>query len=76
MNNTGYRAEWFDDAGKARRDILADMVGTFALIPEVIAFSFAEAGRVEYYLNGKIGAACGRWMIRNQTASKAPKPRL
>ncbi len=35
-----YRAEWFDGAGNARRDILAGMVGTFALIPEVIAFSF------------------------------------
>lgn len=35
-----YRAEWFSDAAGARRDILAGMVGTFALIPEVIAFSF------------------------------------
>ena len=35
-----YRAEWFDGAGNARRDILAGMVATFALIPEVIAFSF------------------------------------
>lgn len=35
-----YRAEWFDGASGARRDILAGMVGTFALIPEVIAFSF------------------------------------
>jgi SulP family sulfate permease len=35
-----YRAEWFDGASSARRDILAGMVGTFALIPEVIAFSF------------------------------------
>ncbi|MFB9047270.1 SulP family inorganic anion transporter [Sphingobium indicum] len=43
MNNTPfsrYRAEWFNGAGNARRDILAGMVGTFALIPEVIAFSF------------------------------------
>jgi len=43
MNNTSfsrYRAEWFNGAGNARRDILAGMVGTFALIPEVIAFSF------------------------------------
>ncbi|CUW46787.1 SulP family inorganic anion transporter [Novacetimonas hansenii] len=32
-----YRDEWF---GNIRRDILAGMVGTFALIPEVIAFSF------------------------------------
>ncbi len=35
-----YRAEWFDGVANARRDILAGMVGTFALIPEVIAFSF------------------------------------
>ena len=35
-----YRAEWFDGAPGARRDVLAGMVGTFALIPEVIAFSF------------------------------------
>ena len=35
-----YRAEWFTSVGAARRDILAGMVGTFALIPEVIAFSF------------------------------------
>lgn len=35
-----YRAEWFSGVGSARRDILAGMVGTFALIPEVIAFSF------------------------------------
>ncbi|UAK23233.1 SulP family inorganic anion transporter [Sphingomonas nostoxanthinifaciens] len=35
-----YRAEWFSGAAAARRDVLAGMVGTFALIPEVIAFSF------------------------------------
>lgn len=35
-----YRASWFQGAGAARRDVLAGMVGTFALIPEVIAFSF------------------------------------
>lgn len=35
-----YRTQWFDGAASARRDILAGMVGTFALIPEVIAFSF------------------------------------
>lgn len=35
-----YRAEWFSGASCARRDVLAGMVGTFALIPEVIAFSF------------------------------------
>ena len=35
-----YRAEWFGGVRAARIDILAGMVGTFALIPEVIAFSF------------------------------------
>ncbi|MDK4805021.1 MAG: SulP family inorganic anion transporter [Novosphingobium aromaticivorans] len=35
-----YRAEWFDGVAAARRDILAGLVATFALIPEVIAFSF------------------------------------
>lgn len=43
MNNTflaRYRAEWFTTPTGARRDVLAGMVGTFALIPEVIAFSF------------------------------------
>lgn len=35
-----YRAEWCEGPAGARRDILAGMVGTFALIPEVIAFSF------------------------------------
>jgi SulP family sulfate permease len=35
-----YRTEWFTGPADARRDILAGMVGTFALIPEVIAFSF------------------------------------
>jgi SulP family sulfate permease len=35
-----YRAEWFSGVGNARRDLLAGMVATFALIPEVIAFSF------------------------------------
>ncbi|MEN2787933.1 SulP family inorganic anion transporter [Sphingomonas qilianensis] len=34
-----YTHEWFSSVGAARRDILAGMVGTFALIPEVIAFS-------------------------------------
>jgi SulP family sulfate permease len=37
---TRYRREWFDGPAAGRRDILAGMVGTFALIPEVIAFSF------------------------------------
>ncbi len=35
-----FRAEWFGGWGALRRDVLAGMVGTFALIPEVIAFSF------------------------------------
>lgn len=35
-----YRSEWFSGFGDLRRDVLAGMVGTFALIPEVIAFSF------------------------------------
>ncbi len=35
-----YRTEWYSGAVDARRDVLAGMVGTFALIPEVIAFSF------------------------------------
>jgi SulP family sulfate permease len=34
------RAEWFTSPGDIRREVLAGMVGTFALIPEVIAFSF------------------------------------
>lgn len=40
MISKTYRAEWFAGPAAARRDILAGMVGTFALIPEVIAFSF------------------------------------
>ena len=35
-----YRTEWFSGLRDLRRDVLAGMVGTFALIPEVIAFSF------------------------------------
>ncbi len=35
-----YRSEWFTNLGDLRREVLAGMVGTFALIPEVIAFSF------------------------------------
>jgi SulP family sulfate permease len=35
-----YRAEWFTTLGDLQREVLAGMVGTFALIPEVIAFSF------------------------------------
>src|SRR3982751_232004 len=40
LSPSRYRAEWFDGVRAARRDVLAGMVGTFALIPEVIAFSF------------------------------------
>ncbi len=32
--------EWFSGMARLRQDVLAGMVGTFALIPEVIAFSF------------------------------------
>jgi sulfate permease, SulP family len=35
-----YRSEWFGSLRDLRREVLAGMVGTFALIPEVIAFSF------------------------------------
>jgi len=35
-----YLAEWSDGVAGARREVLAGMVGTFALIPEVIAFAF------------------------------------
>jgi sulfate permease, SulP family len=35
-----YRSEWFSGFRGLRREVLAGMVGTFALIPEVIAFSF------------------------------------
>jgi SulP family sulfate permease len=35
-----YRSEWFTSLGDLKREVLAGMVGTFALIPEVIAFSF------------------------------------
>src|ERR1700722_14274974 len=35
-----YRSEWVESARLIPREILAGMVGTFALIPEVIAFSF------------------------------------
>jgi SulP family sulfate permease len=34
-----YRSEWFGGSLGFQREILAGMVGTFALIPEVIAFS-------------------------------------
>ncbi|WP_404478139.1 SulP family inorganic anion transporter [Novosphingobium sp. BL-52-GroH] len=67
MNSTAfsrYRAEWFDGAGNARRDILAGMVGTFALIPEVIAFSFVagvdpEVGLFASFIIGIVIAFAG-----------------
>ncbi|MBB5686245.1 SulP family inorganic anion transporter [Sphingobium boeckii] len=59
-----YRAEWFDGAGSARRDVLAGMVGTFALIPEVIAFSFVagidpEVGLFASFIIGIVIAFAG-----------------
>lgn len=59
-----YRAEWFTDASSARRDILAGMVGTFALIPEVIAFSFVagidpEVGLFASFVIGIVIAIAG-----------------
>jgi SulP family sulfate permease len=59
-----YRAEWFNGASDARRDILAGMVGTFALIPEVIAFSFVagidpEVGLFASFIIGIVIAFAG-----------------
>ncbi len=59
-----YRAEWFGGAGAARRDVLAGMVGTFALIPEVIAFSFVagidpEVGLFASFVIGIVIAFAG-----------------
>ncbi|MDB5688655.1 MAG: sodium-independent anion transporter [Sphingomonas bacterium] len=59
-----YRAEWFSGAGGARRDVLAGMVGTFALIPEVIAFSFVagidpEVGLFASFIIGIVIAVAG-----------------
>lgn len=59
-----YRAEWFASAGDARRDVLAGMVGTFALIPEVIAFSFVagidpEVGLFASFMIGIVIAFVG-----------------
>jgi SulP family sulfate permease len=34
-----HRAQWFTDAGQARRDVLAGIVVALALIPEAIGFS-------------------------------------
>jgi SulP family sulfate permease len=59
-----YRAEWFTTFGDLRRDILAGMVGTFALIPEVIAFSFVagvdpEVGLYASFVIGIVIAVTG-----------------
>jgi SulP family sulfate permease len=40
MTLSRYRSEWFTGLRDLRQEVLAGMVGTFALIPEVIAFSF------------------------------------
>ena len=58
------RAEWFGGFGALRRDILAGMVGTFALIPEVIAFSFVagvdpEVGLFASFVIGVVIAFAG-----------------
>jgi SulP family sulfate permease len=59
-----YRAEWFDGTRAAGRDVLAGMVGTFALIPEVIAFSFVagidpEVGLFASFVIGIVIAFAG-----------------
>jgi SulP family sulfate permease len=59
-----YRSEWFTGLSGARRDILAGLVGTFALIPEVIAFSFVagidpEVGLFASFVIGIVLAFAG-----------------
>jgi SulP family sulfate permease len=59
-----YRAEWFSGLPDLRRDVLAGMVGTFALIPEVIAFSFVagvdpEVGLFASFIIGIVIAFTG-----------------
>ncbi|RYY05483.1 MAG: SulP family inorganic anion transporter, partial [Alphaproteobacteria bacterium] len=59
-----YRAEWFGGLHAMRRDVLAGMVGTFALIPEVIAFSFVagidpEVGLFASFVIGIVIAFAG-----------------
>lgn len=59
-----YRAQWFSGPGAARREVLAGMVGTFALIPEVIAFSFVagvdpEVGLFASFVIGVVIAIFG-----------------
>ncbi len=59
-----YRSEWFTGLGGLRREVLAGMVGTFALIPEVIAFSFVagvdpEVGLFASFVIGIVVAFTG-----------------
>ena len=59
-----YRTEWFEGPRAAQRDVLAGMVGTFALIPEVIAFSFVagvdpEVGLFASFVIGIVIAFAG-----------------
>ncbi len=59
-----YGSEWFSGAADLRRDVLAGMVGTFALIPEVIAFSFVagvdpEVGLFASFVIGIVIAFAG-----------------
>jgi SulP family sulfate permease len=59
-----YRTEWFGSLHDVRRDVLAGMVATFALIPEVIAFSFVagvdpEVGLFASFLIGIVIAFTG-----------------
>ncbi len=59
-----YRAEWFGGPAAARREVLAGMVGTFALIPEVIAFAFVagidpEVGLFASFVIGIVIAFAG-----------------
>ncbi|MBC9205931.1 SulP family inorganic anion transporter [Roseomonas aerophila] len=61
---TRYRTEWFSGFNDLRRDVLAGMVGTFALIPEVIAFSFVagvdpEVGLFASFIIGLVIAFTG-----------------
>lgn len=72
-------AEWFTTAAAARRDVLAGMVGTFALIPEVIAFSFVagvspEVGLFASFVIGIVIAFAGGRpaMISGAAGSVAP----
>jgi SulP family sulfate permease len=59
-----YRAAWFSSPSGAIKDVLAGMVSTFALIPEVIAFSFVagvdpEVGLFASFMIGIVIAIAG-----------------